>query len=257
MTRLNKNIFLSSLMFIFLVSAGYAETKKLRVVYTDWFPYTYQEKGEALGFEIEIFKAVMKSMNIETEFTNYPFQRCVKSLETGTADVLISYMKNPDREKFNDFPDTHISLSKTSLFMKSEKNIPFTGNYQELKGYMIGIVKGFSYGEEFDKADFLKKDNATDTQVLIKMLMNGRYDLIAENQAVINANAMKMGIKDKLKSIEPPIHNKKLYTGFAKVNNLKQVCDDFSKALAEFKKTESYKKILEKYGINPLEMETN
>ena len=41
-------------------SSGYSETERIRVVYTDWFPYTYEENGEALGFEIEIFREVIK-----------------------------------------------------------------------------------------------------------------------------------------------------------------------------------------------------
>ena len=243
---------LFSLFFISL--SAFAQADKIIVVYTDWFPYTYQENGAASGFEIETFKAVMKNMNMEAEFENYPWQRCLFNLKEGKADALISLLKTPEREEFTYFPENHISLSRTVLFTTADKNIKFTGSYEELKGLLIGVILGFTYGDAFDKATFLQKDESRDTEMLLTKLVKGRNDLGAENQAVVSASARKMGVADKIRFLEPPIHTQKLYVGFSKAKNLKKLSEDFSRQLGEFRNSDAYKAILEKYGVKYSDM---
>jgi polar amino acid transport system substrate-binding protein len=243
-----KIIIIFSLIFLTNTNC-YGETNKLRVVHTDWFPYTFQENGKSAGFEIDIFNAVMEIMDIKVEFTNYPWQRCLNAIKTGKADILISLLRTDERENFTYFPDEHISLSKTVFFTKKDKNIIFNGNYKDLKDYSIGVIAGFSYGDIFDKADYLRKDKANSIQMLILKLVGGRNDLAAENQAVISANAKKMGLENKIKFLKIPIHFQKLYVGFSKTKKQKKLCKYFSKHLQDFKGTELYESILKKYGI--------
>jgi polar amino acid transport system substrate-binding protein len=225
---------------------------KLRVAYSDWYPYTYKEKNQASGFEIEIFKEVMKIMKIETEFNLYPWARCLYALKRGEADILTSLLKSPEREKFACFPDEQISVSRVMFFTTSEKNINFEDNYENLKPYKIGIISRFNYGNRFDNASYLQKDKAQNTEMLIKKLLGGRTDLIAENRIVIQAKAKKMNVLDKIKFIEPEIHHQNLYIGFSKTNKLGYICKEFSRQLKKFKTTKKYKAILKKYGIDQL-----
>ncbi len=243
---------LFSLFFISLSAFG--QSDKITVVYTDWFPYTWQENGQASGFEIETFKAIMKIMNMEAEFVNYPWQRCLFSLKEGKADALISLLKTPEREQFTHFPENHISISRTVLFTAADKDIKFTGSYEELKGLLIGVIAGFSYGDAFDKAAYLTKDEARDAEMLIGKVLKARNDLAAENQAVVSASARKMGVSDKIRFLEPPIHTQKLYVGFSKAKDLKKLSEDFSKQLGEFRNSEAYKAILDKYGVRYSDM---
>ena len=251
-TRLFAGIVVCSALLI--ASTGYGEAKKLRVAYTDWFPYTYEENGAAAGFEIEIFDAVIKQMQLEAEYTQYPWKRCLMSLEHGQADVLISLLKTPEREGYTIYPETSISISKTMLFTTLDKTIEFSGSYQDLKGYTIGVIMGFSYGEAFDSADYLTKDEAADAPMLIAKLLKGRDDVAVENQVVVKASALKMGVQDQLRFLEPPIHTQKLYAGFSKANGLESLCTEFSQALHAFKSTDAYAAILGKYGILAADM---
>lgn len=238
----------------FLTFPAYGQTDKIRVVYTEWFPYTFEDRGEASGFEIEIFKAVMERLNIDTEFQVYPWKRCLHNLKTGDADVLISLLKTPEREKYTYYPDTHISISRTVFFTTTGKNIQFNGSYEELKDFSIGVITGFSYGDAFNKAEYLKKEPVSNAELLIKKLLIGRNDLAAENQAVVSAAALKMGVKDKIQFLDPPIHTQRLFVGFSKPKRLKKMSEDFSQALGQFKNSQSYIAILEKYGLTHSDM---
>lgn len=247
-------LIISLLFFLLIPAIGYCETGRLRVVYTEWFPYTYKESGQAAGFEIEIFKSVLKTMNIEAIFLKFPWRRCLKNLETGDGDALVSLLKTPERELYAHFPATHISISKTVFLATADSDVKFSGPLEDMRGYRIGTLMGFSYGEAFDKATDLKRDDVSDTSTLIRKLLTGRNDLCVENIIVAKAYASKMGVLDKVRFLDPPIHVQKLYVGFSKANGLKILSDDFSAHLADFKASEPYRAILRKYGVDPSEM---
>lgn len=247
-----------SLCFFFIfVKFSMAQTAEmpLRVAYTQWFPYTFEEKGISAGFEIEITRAVFKRMKVAAEYEIFPWQRCLVYLKQGRVDVLISLLKTPERVLYAYFPDEHVSVSKSVFFSTTDNRIRFNGNLEGLKGYTIGVVMGFSYGQAFDQADYLNREGAVDAAMLINKLLKKRTDLAAENQAVVRAIAQKMGVTNQIRFLDPPIHMEKLYVGFSKTGNLKQTCRLFSNTLHRFKKTEQYGQILKKYGIRPSDMQ--
>lgn len=251
--RLNCTLFIV-LIFISLAQNVHGKGETVTVAYTEWFPYTFQDNGKPSGFEIDIFRAVVQRMGVHARFAQYPWKRCLYSIERGDVDAVISMLKTPEREVYTYYPDEHISFSKTVLFTTRDRRIKFEGSYESLKGYTVGIIMGFSYGEKFDSASFLNKDESKDVGILISKLLKGRVDLAAENKFVVGAYAKKMAVAERIRFFEPPIHSQKLYVGFSKKKNLQGLSDRFSKALREFKKTDAFRAILRKYGIHPSEM---
>ncbi len=232
-----------------LLQSALSQPRKIEVVYTDWFPYTYKTEGKAAGFEVEVLQAVMAKMNIEVTFVNYPWKRCLHALKAGKSDALVSMLKSTEREKYTWYASEHISVSKVALFIRKEKKIEYNGSLDSLEGYSVGVIMGFTYGQTFDNATHFRKDNAVNTDILIRKVLHGRSDLGAENQIVTSATAYKMGLKDAFVYLEPPLFKKKLYVGFSKAKKHKVLSQDFSYELKEFKQTEAYKKILDEYGL--------
>ncbi len=229
--------------------AAGARPEKLTVVYTQWYPYTYQEGSAAKGFEIDIFRAVMNRMGVKAEFLQFPFKRCLKMLEDGNAQALISLLKSPERAKYTIFPEEHISISRTLFFTTEGRKIRYGGNLKGLQKYTIGVIAGFAYGEVFDNAKYLKKEEVLDAERLIHMVLSGRCDLGVENQAVIKGIARRLGVERSIRFLHPPVHTLNLYVGFSKASGLQRFAADFSEALARFKKTDEYRAILQRYGI--------
>ncbi len=236
-------------LMLFFSSIANAQTNKITVVYTDWYPYTYKLEGKAAGFEIEILRAVLKRMDIEVEFVNYPWKRCLLSLETGQADALVSMLFSKERKAYTFYAGDYISMSKVVLFKKKGGEIKYTGKLLDLKPYTVGVIMGFTYGEEFDNASFIKKDNSVNTDILINKIIHGRSDIGAENQIVTSAIAFKMGVLNELEFLEPPLFTKKLFVGFSQVRGRKKLSKKFTKGLRAFKKTDEFKTILGKYGL--------
>lgn len=242
----------STIVFVsvlFLVTGAHGDPKDLKVVYADWFPFIYSENGKTHGFEMEIFDAVAGRMGIRATYAGYPWRRCLRLLETGEADALVSMMKTPGRDRYTDYPAEHISLSRAVFFTKADSPIRYDGNLEALKGLNIGLINGFSYGEALDRADFLKKNYAMNTKALIKKLLAGRNQVAAENRTVVSGHIRKMGIADRIRFLDPAITTEKLYVGFSTKNALRNLVGPFSEALSAFKQSESYRTILHKYGV--------
>ncbi len=240
-------------LFLSFNNAVFGESPRpgrLNVVYTEWYPYTYQEGNDARGFEIEIFRAVMKRMGIEAVFQLFPFKRCLKMLEEGKAHVLISLLKTKERARYTIFPKEHIGISRTSLFTRRDNQIRYGGSLKDLKGYTIGVIAGFSYGAAFDNADYLKKEEVANASRLIKMVVSGRFSLGIENEAVIRGVAGDLGVAGSIRFLSPPVHSQRLYVGFSKWHDLYGLVVEFSRNLKDFKGTKEYKDILRKYGVS-------
>lgn len=233
------------------------DDKKIRVVFTNWKPYGYMDNAKAAGFELEVFSAVMNKMGIQPEFDEYPWKRCLHMVRKGTADVIISALKTPEREEFLNFPSEPISQSNSAFFTTTDKNISFNGSYEDLTKYTIGVISGFSYGPSFDSADFLSKDKANNTEQVVKKLVKGRYEIAIGNTAVISVTAKNLGVRSDIRFLTPLVHSEKLYVGFSKAGNHAELSDAFSKSISEFTTTAEYKEIMVRYGFIAMENHKN
>lgn len=235
-----------------------AETKpvkKVTAVYTTWFPYNYETvQGEAMGFENEIFRAVMKTLDIEVEFIKLPWKRCLHMLRYGDADALISMLKARDREEYTLYAEEYISISKTLLFTHVQSLVEFDGDLEKLKPYTIGVTRGFSYGPEFDQATYLNREEVNDQTAILKKVLSKRNELGIGNQLVVVSLARKLGIRDNIRFLKPPVHSRKLYVGFSKSRDLHQLSKAFTDALFRYKQSGNYLRILTRYGISAADM---
>lgn len=256
MQGVRRALVFASLLALALALPGVARAGNatVRVAYTEWFPYTYTEDGQARGFEIDILKEVLGRMGLVPAFSALPWKRCLAQLENGKTDLVVSMLKAPERAPYTIFPEEHISLSRTVFAARADRVPAYAGNLEALRGLRVGVFLGFTYGPVFDAADFLEKDPAVDTTVLIGKLMAGRDDLIAENQVVLKALARRMGVLDRLVFLTPPIHHQRLYVGFSRARGLEGLAGDFSRALKAFKDSGQYRAVLARYGLDPEEM---
>lgn len=241
-------------VFLFgLIPSSWAEASHkphIVAVYTDWKPYGYYHEGTAQGFEIDIFREVAKRMGVTVEFINCPWKRCLKMIEKGKADVLISALKTAEREEYMIFPSEPISKSETALFTKKDAPlIGFNGGAEYLKGLKVGVTSGFSYGDSFDKDEGIIKLEARSTEQVVKMFMVGRSDLIIGNIAVINSITKELEDAPALQPLFPLVHSNELYAAFSKKVVDSSLVSRYSKVLAEFKQTEEFQRILKTHSF--------
>jgi polar amino acid transport system substrate-binding protein len=249
----SKSVLWGCVLWFGLIASTWAEASHkphFVVVYTDWKPYGYMEDGLAKGFEIDVFREVAERMGTTVEFQNCPWKRCLKMVEKGKADVLVSALRTPERETFLHFPIESISVSETALFTKKDAPlIGFNGGAEYLKGLKVGVTSGFSYGDSFDKDEGIIKLEARSTEQVVKMFMVGRSDLIIGNIAVINSITKELEDAPALQPLFPLVHSNELYAAFSKKVVDSSLVSRFSKVLAEFKQTEEFQRILKTHSF--------
>ena len=66
----------------------------------DWFPYTYENSGKSAGIHVDIVEEALKMLGYKYKFTPIPWKRCLKNLEYGNVEAILSASYNDERAKF-------------------------------------------------------------------------------------------------------------------------------------------------------------
>ncbi|MGE5353714.1 MAG: substrate-binding periplasmic protein [Acidobacteriota bacterium] len=201
------------------------------------------------GLEIETSKAVFSSLGIEPQYKVYPWARCIEMMKSGSADVILTIFRNSTRMKYLYYPSEFTRDEPNALFKLKESGITFDGDLKKLKKYTIGVITSTSYGENFDRASYLRKEEVPSTESVINLVEKKRVSLGAGTLSLLKYLMKQKGIAEKFTILKPNLSHEHLYIAFSKARKQKQLSEEFSEKLSKFKKTEKYKKILKKYGV--------
>jgi polar amino acid transport system substrate-binding protein len=243
-------IFCSLILQIFYIqSPAFADKKEVYVVTEPWAPYMSPELMNQ-GFLPELLVEAMRRKGYKTSVKFIPWARAVNNVKHGRADALCGAYYTNDRAKFLAY-SASITEVQDVLFCKKDKMITYS-QLTDLKPYAIGVVRGASYGEAFNKATFLKKQEVAKYELNIKKLMKGRIDLFAGPGDIVRYTMGKKfpELVDKIVSITPPLSRNKLYIGFSKsVEGYPKRLKAFNDALEMMKKDGSFEALAKKHGI--------
>ena len=229
-------------------SAPAAAPAKVYVVGTDaaYAPFESQnEKGEIVGFDIDVVKAAAAKAGIEVKFVNTPWEGIFNALAQGDRDMIVSSVTITDeRKQTMDFSTPYFDAVQL-IAVKANSKI---GKFDDLKKLKVGVQTGTTGDEAVTK--LLGKTSTSikrfeSTPLALKELEAGGVDaVVADNGVVIHYVANNAGSKFKTvadKSFAPEQYGIAIKKGnadlVAKVN----------KGLAEIKADGSYDKIFAQY----------
>lgn len=215
---------LALLMFMMSATVTMAADRTVRLATLAWEPYV----GPALenrGYVSEIVVEAFKRAGYTTIISFYPWARAVKTAEYGEADGVFPEYYDEGRKKdfvFSDpFPGGPVGLYKrkdTKVSYSIDPRLNQTEALRSLQGYRFGVVRGYINTADFDKADFLKKDEVFGDELNIKKLYNRRIDFMFIDKFVAEhlINNKFPEYEAELEFMEPPLENKLLYIAFSK-----------------------------------------
>ncbi|HEX2865540.1 MAG TPA: transporter substrate-binding domain-containing protein [Ignavibacteriales bacterium] len=201
------------------------------------------------GFEIEISREIFSKLGLKPEYRVYPWARCIEMMKSGSSDCILTIFKNSERMKYLYYPSEFTVDQPNALFKLKESRIAFDGDLRKLKGQLIGVKISTSYGGNFDRANFLKKEQVSFTEAVISLVENKRVSLGVGSITQLKYLMNQRGIAGKFEFLNPLVSQEHLYIAFSRARKHKKLSEQFAANLARFKKTEKYKKILKKYGI--------
>lgn len=157
----------------------------------DYAPYCYiNEKGEAEGFAIDLFKAAALAVNLEVNIKIGIWSEIRKDLEQGRIDALPLVGKTPEREPLYDFTMPYLSLHG-AVFVR--KNEVYTDR-EDLLGKVVLVMRGDNAEE------FIRRENITDKIILTNTFQEAFSMLSAgEGDFIITQHIMGLSIIDELK----------------------------------------------------------
>lgn len=189
---IRNNVFFNPLIFIliFINFKTYSFNKVVSVVsLVDYAPYVFVEGNQPIvgvvstqsntervkGYSWEVFKESFLTMGYSIEYAIVPWPRAIKLLEYGRADLLFPISKSDERLVIFDFSLESTNAVDYVIYLPEKSNFIWNG-YPSLNGEVIGVKRGFNYGEEWKSLDTVIKYDVGTISEGFQMLNKGRLD---------------------------------------------------------------------------------
>jgi len=221
---------------------------KVYVVGTDaaYAPFESQnEKGEIVGFDIDVVRAAAAKAGIEVRFVNTPWEGIFNALAQGDRDLVVSSVTiTPERRQTMDFSTPYFDAQQ----LIAVKQTSPVAKFADLAKLKVGVQTGTTGDEAISK---LQGKTSTDikrfesTPLALKELESGGVDaVVADNGVVINYVANNPG--GQFKTVADKDFVPEQY-GIAVRKGNADLLGKLNKGLAEIKADGSYERIYAKY----------
>jgi polar amino acid transport system substrate-binding protein len=154
-----------------------------------FFPFEYaNEKGEPIGFDVEIAQLAAKEMGVEIEIKDMEFSGLIPALQGGKIDMIISGMtRTLTREKTVSFTQPYFETGLCVLL--SKKRAPTIQDVKELNApdrilaVKLGTTGDLITGKLFPKAQVNRYKEET---ACVREVVTGRADAFLYDQLSIS-----------------------------------------------------------------------
>lgn len=211
-------------------------------------PFNFKEKGQLVGFDVEIGEALAEKMGMKAVPVTNPWETLIQGLQAEKYDAILASMTITD-ERLKSVNFTKPYYQSGAQIFVADKNSAITSK-EDLKGKKIGVVKASTF-KEF-ALTFTDSSLVTEYDSDITALMDlptGRLDAVITDQMVgfrvIKEDAIKIkDVGELLSSDDQAIAVRK---------DDDQLLEKLNKALDEIIKDGTYDKISQKwFGRNIL-----
>ncbi|MBF0441964.1 MAG: amino acid ABC transporter substrate-binding protein [Oligoflexales bacterium] len=189
---------------------GECTKKVFYAAWEEWAPYQFKTGNSLGGLDIELLRTAVETAGFKIDFKEMPWKTSLKKIESGTIDIVAGASKTPEREIFGHFSDSY-RTEIMRLFVRKglKERFAFTSVSDLVKSilekkFRLGYIRGYYYGDEFEKAQKNNKD--FDKKVIIATaedsnfvnLKKERIDGLVTDHYV----ALDMIKKDRAKKLE-------------------------------------------------------
>lgn len=240
-----KKIIVTVTTAIFLLPViALAESLTFAVV--EWPPVVIVNNDQVRGISVDITREVCRRIGARPEFEVLPLKRAFKYLKEGKV-CMASLFHTEERTKFLYYSSKHQYNVVNVIVAPKESGIKMT-HLDDLKKKAVGVMNGYSYGEEFDNRKDLKKIQANNLSELIRILKKGRINFAAVEENGFRYMCKQLDIQDKFEVIYT-ISEKPFYTVFPKKMGEKgaAIAEKFGNTLHQMREEGMIQRILDKY----------
>jgi len=207
-------------------------------------PFMYQKGDSPAGLYPSLFKEAFSRMGISATLVAVPWKRALDGADSGANGVGGIY-QNTERLAKYDFSAPYYE-ERVAVYGPRNKGASFT-TMEDLYGKTVGVISGWSYGDEFDnavKTGKIKTDAGDGDNTNFAKLSAGRVDFVLAIVESGDAAVKTQGLADSLSRFQKLLTVNKVYLVFNKSTNQKDLLAAFDKTMLAMKTDGSFQKIV-------------
>jgi len=176
------------LMVIFFLLSCYSSVfagEEIRITIGEWSPFI-SKKLPHYGIVPHIISEIFNEAGVKVKYGFFPWARSLYLAKEGEWHASAIWGKTEEREKDFNFSDV-VYTGETVLFYHKDHPIVWTGNIEDLKGLIIGLILGSAKSnilKEAEKKGFITYDIGGDEVMTFLKLLEKRFHAIDKNKAV-------------------------------------------------------------------------
>lgn len=237
---------------IFLILWCFSASSAERVVTAasdPWPPFTDPDHTNQ-GLSLEIVRAALGTEGYEVTMRFMPWARAEEGARQGVYDIVPNAWMTAERERFFFFSEPYVENRIVFIRRKGE---PFKyDGLESLKGFVVGVIRGYGYEESFLQASGFVREEASDFLTNIRKLLAGRIDMTLEDEMVAR-RLLADGegeYAERIEFVAEPLVVKKLYVVCGLSNpRHREIIEAFNRGLRSIRADGTYDKIIFSYGF--------
>jgi polar amino acid transport system substrate-binding protein len=221
---------------------------RVLVVGTDaaYAPFESQnEKGEIVGFDIDIVKAVAQKAGLEVKFVNTPWEGIFNALKQGDRDLLVSSITITDERKQSmDFSAPYFDAHQL-IAVRADSKVT---RFDDLKTLKVGVQTGTTGDEAISKLQGKTSANIKrfeGTPLALSELETGGIDAVVADNGVV-VNYVKNNAGNKFRTVNDAAFTPEQY-GIAVKKGNAELLARLNQGLAAIRADGSYDRIYAQY----------
>ena len=237
-----KKIFKNLVLFLMLIMSTLTFAKGKLYVGTnaEFPPFEYLDKGEVVGFDIDLVKAIGKKLDMEIVIKDMAFDGLIPALETNKIDIVIAGMTASDERKMAvNFSNPYYTANQVIILNDNNNDIK---TFDDLNGKLVGVMLGFTGDVVVSEMKDVKSKKYNASYAAIMELQNNKIDaIVLDSETALNYVKNNKGLKLAETSGEP----EEYAIAISKKNS--ELLNKINIALDELKKDGTYETLLKKY----------
>ncbi|MCB6183990.1 transporter substrate-binding domain-containing protein [Leeia sp. TBRC 13508] len=227
---------LTAMLFPWLVQA---QGKKIVLCGTHWPPYSYASGDQFVkGISIELYHAIFNELGYEVTLKALPWQRCLEWAKEGRVDGVM------DNASVKGLINGETPTAAYPIGMYVLERSPYqVFSWEQMKGKVVGLVKGYDYPMPIMRFQGWDKDYGVDDTQVVSKLGAGRYEFALLDMFSGPEIAKQQGLH--IRMLTPGVASEPLYLTF----NAKQTAlmHHFDHALKQYIASGKLDQIYKKY----------
>ncbi|EHM09286.1 periplasmic component of amino acid ABC-type transporter/signal transduction system [Thermanaerovibrio velox DSM 12556] len=235
-------------LFCVTVCPGIGAERVLVAAADPWPPY-FNPRSQRLGMAAEIVREALRTQGYRVSFKVMPWDAAQRAVYEGKADMLIDAWFTKERQK-KYLVSSPYAVSRIVFFKRKDSSFQYRGR-ESLTGLKVGLVKGYSYDEEFLSWDNYRRDYDVSFVPLALKVASRKLDLALNDRLVgmLEISEREPWLLEVLDTAETPLREATLHVMVSRnVKDGEKILKAFEKGLLEMKRSGQYRRILAAYG---------